>query len=140
MALQSLSSCLLALVHSTASCTRTASMRATYAVLYTVQKTVGQSFGSNRDDRPAVRESSTKEVMAARSLSRQGMVRGLAVRASKAWARARGEAPSFCLLEAGISAAPSPDRLSLCAATHSLPPCTPHFLGKGSGTVLLCHS
>ncbi|KAA6425002.1 MAG: hypothetical protein FRX49_05176 [Trebouxia sp. A1-2] len=58
-----------------------------------------------------VRDSSTKEVMAARSLSRHGMVRGLAVRASTAWARARGEAPSPCLLEAGISAAPSPDRL-----------------------------
>ena len=78
--------------------------------------------------------------MAARSQSRQGMVRGLAVRASTAWARARGAAPSPCLLEAGISAAPSPDRLSLCASIHSLPPCTPHFSPRARWTIPLCCS
>lgn len=83
---------------------------------------------------PVVTDSSTKAVMAVRSLSRQGMVRGVAVRASSAWARAMGDASSPCRLLAGISPAPRPDKASLCASTHSLPPC------KTAGAAVYCYS
>ena len=81
-----------------------------------------------------MRDSSTKAVMAARSFSRQGMVRGVAVRASSAWACAMGDACPPCRLVAGISPAPKPDKASLCASTHSLPPC------KTAGAAVYCCS
>ena len=84
---------------------------------------VEQGTGVWGSTSPAVRDSSTKAVMTARSLSRQGMVRGVAVRASSVWAWAMGDASPPCRLVAGMAPAPKPDRASLCASTHSLPPC-----------------